>query len=111
MSLHEVVKNILDSNETLEEKKRKLNEIKKDIELAEKIFSGELGYCKKCGDYYLARSFFTDTVVVDERVCVYSDPINSSGDEYENKKVRYTYMFCPKGCKHEINREVDPWNL
>ena len=111
MPLHEVVKNILDSNETAEEKKRKLDEIKEAIELAEKIFSGEFTYCKKCGDYYLARSFFTDTAVVNERVCVYSDPINSGGDEYKNKKIRYTYMICPKGCKHEINREEDPWNL
>lgn len=54
--------------------------------------------------------FFTDTEDVDERVCVYSDPINSGGDEYETKKVRYTYKICPKGCKHQINREENPWN-
>lgn len=111
MPLNEIVKNILDSNETSEEKKRKLDEIKESIEVAEKIFSGELIYCKKCGDYYLARSFFTDTEIVDEQVCVYSDPINSSGDEYENKKVRYTYKICPKGCKHRVNREVGPQDL
>ena len=110
MPLHEVVKNILDSNKTPEEKKRQLNEIKAAIELAEKIFSGELTYCKKCGDYYLSSSFFTETEDVDERVCVYSDPINSGGDEYETKKVRYTYKICPKGCKHQINRQENPWN-
>lgn len=110
MPLHKIVKDILDANSTPEEKRRELNEIKTSIELAEKIFSGELIYCKKCGDYYLSRSFFIDTETVDERVCVYSDPINSGGDEYETKKVRYTYKICPKGCKHQINREENPWN-
>lgn len=46
-----------------------------------------------------------DTEIVTERVYIYSDPINSSGDEYEDKRVRYTYKYCPKGCKHKINRE------
>ena len=110
MPLHEIVKDILNANSTPEEKRRELNEIKTAIELAEKIFSGELTYCKKCGDYYLNRSFFTDTEVIDEQVCVYSDPINSGGDEYETKKVRYTYKICPKGCKHQINREENLWN-
>ena len=47
MPLHKIVKDILDSNSTSEEKRRELNEIKAAIELAEKIFSGELTYCKK----------------------------------------------------------------
>jgi hypothetical protein len=110
MPLHKIVKDILDANSTSEEKRRELNEIKAAIELAEKMFSGELTYCKKCGDYYLSRSFFTDTEDVDERVCVYSDPINSGGDEYETKKVRYTYKICPKGCKHQISRVENPWS-
>lgn len=58
MPLHKIVKDILDANSTSEEKRRELNEIKAAIELAEKMFSGELTYCKKCGDYYLSRSFF-----------------------------------------------------
>lgn len=57
MPLHKIVKDILNSNSTSEEKRRELNEIKAAIELAEKIFSGELTYCKKCGDYYLAAAF------------------------------------------------------
>lgn len=105
MPLHKIVKDILDSNINSEEKKHQLDEIKSSIELAEKIFSGELTYCKKCGDYYLSKSFFIETEMVDENVCVYSDPINSGGDEYKIKKVCYTYKICPKGCKHQINRE------
>lgn len=105
MALHVFIKEILNSDITLIDKKRKIQELKDSIELAEKIFTGEFTYCKKCGDYYLSKSFFTDQEVVEENVCTYSDPINSGGDEYTRKKVRYTYKYCPKGCKHQINRE------
>jgi len=103
--MHQIIKEILDSSSPTEKKAAEIEELKASIEIAEKIFAGEFTYCKKCGDYYHSKSFFVETEVVDERVCTYSDPINSGGDEYENRKVRYTYKYCPKGCKHQINRE------
>lgn len=103
--MHKAIKEILDNSRSNDEKIRMLQEIKNSIEIAEKVFSGEFTYCKKCGDYFLSKSYFTDTEVVTERVCTFSDPNGGSGDEYENKKVRYTYKYCPKGCKHIINRE------
>lgn len=102
--MHPVIKSILDKDISMEEKKEEIQEIKKSIELAERIFTGELRYCKKCGDYYLSRSFFTDTEIVEENICTYSDPINSGGDEYERKEVKYMYRYCPKGCKEVISR-------
>ena len=105
MKLHIIVKEILDSDITNIDKKRKIDELKESIEIADKIFSGEFTYCKLCKDYYLTKSFFIDSETVDENVCVYSDPINSGGDEYQRKRVKYTYKYCPKGCKHLISRE------
>lgn len=103
--MHPIIKEIFDRNTTPEKKAKEIEEIKASIEIAERIFAGELAYCMKCGDYFLSKSFVVDTEIVTERVCTYSDPINSGGDEYEDKKVRYTYKYCPKGCKHTINRE------
>ena len=104
--MHYVIKEIMNcSSTTNKQKAEEINKIKESIDIAERIFSGEFTYCKSCGDYFLSRSFITDTEVVDELVCTYSDPINSGGDEYEKKPVRYTYKYCPKGCKHKVNRE------
>ena len=103
--MHYIIKEILDKDTSTESKAKEVAELKASVELAERIFSGEFAYCKKCSDYYLSKSFIVDTEIVTERVCTYSDPINSGGDEYEDKKVRYTYKYCPKGCKHMINRE------
>ena len=103
--MHPIIKEIFDKNITSDKKAKEIADIKASIEIAERIFSGEFAYCMKCGDYFLSKSFVVDTEVVTERVCTYSDPINSGGDEYENKKVKYTYKYCPKGCKHIINRE------
>ena len=106
--MHIIVKEILKADITLQDKKNKIKELQESIDLANRIFSGEFTYCKKCGDYFLSKSFFTDSEVVNENVCIYSDPINSGGDEYQMKKVKYTYKYCPKGCKHLITREENP---
>ena len=103
--MHSVIKNILDSNTTNQQKAEEVNKIKESINIAERIFSGELAYCRGCGDYFLSRSFFEDVEIVDELVCTYSDPINSGGSEYKKMRVRYIYECCPKGCKHKIYRE------
>ena len=103
--MHKIIKEILDSSSSTEKKAAEIADLKASVGIAEKIFSGEFTYCQKCHDYFLSKSFVVDTEVVTERVCTYSDPINSGGDEYEDKKVRYTYKYCPKGCKHTINRE------
>jgi hypothetical protein len=104
--MHYVIKEILDSScTTNQQKAEEINKIKESINIAERIFSGEFAYCKSCGDYFLSKSFVEETEIVDERVCVYSDPINSSGDEYKTKAVGYTYKYCPKGCKHVVARK------
>lgn len=102
--MHPIIKEILDKDITVEKKAAEVAELKESIELAERIFSGEFTYCKKCGDFFLSKSFLVDTEIITERVCTYSDPINGDFD-VQYKKVRYTYKICPKGCKHQINRE------
>ena len=103
--IHYVIKEILDCSTSNAQKSEEIKKLKESISIAERIFSGELTYCKICGEYFLSKSFITEQEIVDELVCTYSDPINSGGDEYEKKPVRYTYKYCPNGCKHKIHRE------
>lgn len=103
--MHSIIKNILDGNVTNQKKMEEIEAIKESIVIAEQIFAGKFTYCKTCGDYFLSKSFFEDTEIVNEEVCTYNVPISSRGDQYENRPVRYTYKYCPKGCKHMIKRE------
>ena len=95
----------LKQNCDLKIKRMELKAAEKDIKIARKILSREMIYCEDCDDYFLARSFFQDTETKRESVCTYSDPINSGGNEYADKDVLYTYLICPKGHKHLIDRK------
>ena len=103
--MNSVIKDILKRKINIEDKRNALNLLEKDIEIARKILSGEMIYCENCDDYFLARSFFKDTKIKKESVCIYSDPINSGGNEYADRNVLYTYLICPKGHKHLIDRK------
>ena len=103
--MHPVIKEILDTVTDKQRINEELSDIEASIGVAKRILSGEFGYCKTCGDYFLSKSFFQESEIVKEKICTYSDPINSAGDEYRDGQVRYTYMYCPKGCKHRIKRE------
>lgn len=103
--MNNTIKEILTMKVKIELKKEALQSLKKDIEIAEKILSGDFIYCENCDDYFLSKSFFTEKEIKEEKICTYTDPINSSGNEYKNGKVRYTYRFCPKGHKHIVYRE------
>lgn len=98
------IKEILNSHFDDKRKRELLNEYKESIALAEKVLNGEYEYCDKCKDYYLARSFFTETETVEENVCIYSSPINSGDDEYEKHSITHAYRVCPKGHRREIDR-------
>ena len=103
--MNSVIKDILKRKVNIEDKHNALNSLEKDIEIAREILSREMIYCEDCDDYFLARSFFQDTETKRESVCTYSDPINSGGNEYADKYVLYTYLICPKGHKHLIDRK------
>ena len=103
--MNSVIKDILKRKVNIEDKRNALNSLEKDIEIARKILSGEMIYCENCDDYFLAHSFFQDIETKKESVCTYSDPINSGGNEYADRDVLYTYLICPKGHKHLIDRK------
>lgn len=103
--MDKVIENILISRATNQEKYAQIEKLEKDIEMARKILSGECKYCKECHDYYLSKSFFTETKVKNEKICTYNDPINSSGNEYKDGQVRYTYLICPKGHRDLQDRQ------
>lgn len=71
------------------------------------IEKGEFEYCSKCKDWYNIKSFYTETKTKVERVCTYSDPINSGGNEYADKSVTYTYRMCPKNHKVSEDRRIN----
>lgn len=103
--MHDFIKSIINSNQSLEEKIQILNNIKDSIKMAENILSGKYKYCPECDDYYLTESFLSRSVTEKARICTYSDPINSGGNDYADGFADITYDICPKGHKHVIDRQ------
>ncbi len=95
---------IIDKKCSKTEKNKALDLLSNEIEIAKDILSGKYQYCPDCNDYYLAESYLTKPETEKTRICVYNDPINSGGDEYEDGFLDITYSICPKGHKHEISR-------
>lgn len=104
--MRQEIKDIIINQSLSTTKKRSLlYEFKESIELALKYLE-EYEYCSVCKDFYLSKSFITDVRYDTENVCTYSDPINSGGNEYERRKIKYTERICPKGhVVKVINRE------
>ena len=103
--MDKVIKNIIISRATNQEKNEQLDSLLADINIAKDILSGKLTYCKECDDYYLSESFLTKYETKPTRICIYEDPINSGGNDYVNGYVDITYCICPKGHKYEIDRK------
>lgn len=103
--MNKTVKDIIDRKCSDEEKNKALNLLSDDIEMARGILSGKFKYCPDCDDYYLAKSYLSDTETKNTRICIYQDPINSGGNDYADGYVDITYSICPKGHKHEVNRK------
>ena len=72
--------------------------------MARGILSGKFKYCPECDDYYLAKSYLSDTETKPTRICIYEDPINSGGNDYADGFVDITYSICPKGHRREVDR-------
>ena len=51
--MDKVIKNIIISRATNQEKNKQLDSLHNDINVAKDILSGKLTYCKECDDYYL----------------------------------------------------------
>lgn len=102
--MNKFINNIIDKKCSKEEKFKDLDLLSDEIEIARGILSGKFKYCPDCDDYYLAKSYLTDTETKDAEVCIYEDPINSGGNDYVDGFVDVTYSICPKGHKYEIDR-------
>lgn len=102
--MNKIIKDIIDKKCGDKEKNRALDLLSNEIDMARGILSGEFKYCPECDDYYLAKSYLTDTETKNARICIYEDPINSGGNDYVDGFIDITYSICPKGHKHEVNR-------
>lgn len=102
--MNNIIKDIINKNCSKEEKNKALNLLCDEIEMAKGILSGKYKYCPDCDDYYLAKSYLAEIETKETNICVYQDPINSGGNEYERGYVDITYSICPKGHKHEVTR-------
>ena len=102
--MNDAILNIIDSNAATQDKLKALNILEEQIHVAKQIIDGKYKYCPECKDYYLEKSFLTEKETKETKVCVYVDPINSSGDQYVDGFVDITYSICPKNHKYEINR-------
>lgn len=98
------IKNIVIRKCDIDSKIKALSDLENDINIAKEIITGKYIYCNDCDDYYLTGSFMEEKEYKVEKILVYSDPINSSGNEYADGRVEYIYKICPKGHKHKINR-------
>ena len=103
--MNDIIKKIINSDLSNKEKEEKLNNLSEDIKTAKDIISGKFKYCSKCDDYYLAKSFLSDSETKKAQICTYVDPINSGGNDYADGFVDIKYIVCPKGHKHEIERK------
>lgn len=103
--MNKFIKDIIEKSCSDKQKKKELNKLSDEIKMAKGILSGEFQYCPECDDYYLMKSYLSDTETKDTRICIYQDPINSGGNDYVDGYVKITYSICPKGHKHEVNRE------
>ena len=102
--MEKLIKDIVNSGLTTEEKEKALDVLEGQISLAKDIVSGKYRYCPKCDDYYLTKCFLYGNKTEEANICVYSDPINSGGNEYERGFVDIEYHVCPKGHELEISR-------
>ena len=103
--MNDFIKNIIINTKlTVADRNKELDKLAKDIEEAKEFLSGKYAYCTDCDDFYLYKSFFTETETKESRICVYEDFINSGGNEYVDGYVDILYKVCPKGHKHEIDR-------
>ncbi len=103
--MNKIIKDIINGKSEDKEKYIELNKLSDEIEMARGILSGKFQYCVDCDDYYLAKSYLSDTETKNARICIYRDPINSGGNDYADGFVDITYSICPKGHKHEVNRK------
>lgn len=103
--MNKVIQDIIDRKCTKEEKNKALDLLSDDIEIAKGILSGKFTYCPECDDYYSTKSYLTEHETKPTRICVYQDFINSGGNDYVDGYVDITYSICPKGHKHEVNRD------
>lgn len=96
------IRDILNSNRTKEEKYLAMNQLFEEVRTGQRILSGEIKYCAECDDYYLAKSFLTETETRESKVCIYEDWMNSGGNEYADGFIDTVYEVCPKGHKRKI---------
>lgn len=102
--MNSVIKSIIDRNCSKEEKNKILDSLCDEIKIAKGILSGEYKYCQDCDDYYLAKSYLTESKTIKTKICVYQGIINSGENEYEDGYADITYSICPKGHRHEVSR-------
>lgn len=103
--MNKTVESIIQSNDSIDNKLVKLESLEDNIRIAKGFLNGKYLYCDQCKDYYLSKSFLSESEKIHAKICIYEDPINSGGNEYRDGYVKITYRVCPKGHKEEINRE------
>lgn len=102
--MHDFIEKIVKSPQKAPNKLKVIEELRQELKIAEEIIKGKYTYCEECDDYYLSKSFVSEIEHEDCKICTYSDPINSSGNEYVDGIAHVTYRICPKGHRKEIHR-------
>lgn len=104
----EINKILKDTSLSREDKRAKIESIKRVVNDALDILSGDWCYCNICQEFYKTKSFYQETEMESCQVKTYDDPINSGGNEYTPGTRYTTYVFCPKGHRKVIQCHTNP---
>ena len=102
--MNKEIRKILESDKTKKQKENALNLLSDEIKIAKLILSGDYLYCSECDDYYLTKSYLTETKTEDFQICVYKDLTHEEDNKYAEGFYHIKYRVCPKGHKHELFR-------
>lgn len=102
--MNKEIKKIMISNKTTKQKKNELDLLSEQIKLAKLMLEENFLYCSDCDNFYLAKSFTTETETEDFKICVYKDLMHEDENKYAEGFCHIKYRVCPKGHKHELFR-------
>lgn len=66
--MNKVIKDII--GKECSNKEKLLDLLSDEIKIARGVLSGEYKYCFGCDDYYLAKSYLSDTETKDTKICM-----------------------------------------
>lgn len=101
------INEIINGNYKVTEKQNLLTDyrdrVNKQINDAIEAIKKGYKYCPQCKEYYKENAWEKENKIEMREICTYTDPVQWSENEYENKKCSVVYDVCPMGHMIEEN--------